>query len=197
MKHLLSVPEREGPHPLLVFLHGYDEGAPTPLEEGLTRHGPLRNGNPPGVRERFMILAPQLPVSGDVWHRYADDVQALVTTTCDRLGGDRRRAYLTGFSFGGNGVFDLALLQKELWAALWAVDPTRVPRQPIAAPVWLSAGEVTRYQERAFTEALHLGNSPKTRRVYDDRGDDHVGAARRAYADEAIYDWLLRFRGGG
>jgi hypothetical protein len=30
-------------------------------------------------------------------------------------------------------------------------------------------------------------------RVYDDEGDDHVGAARRAYADERIYSWLLHF----
>jgi hypothetical protein len=32
------------------------------------------------------------------------------------------------------------------------------------------------------------------RRLCADHGDDHVGAARRGYADRQIYEWLLRFR---
>jgi predicted peptidase len=196
VKHLLSLPPSEGRHPLLCFLHGYDEAAPRPLHEALTRHGPLREDNPPAVKEDFIVLAPQLPLAGDVWHRYADDVQALVTTTLDRLGGDRARAYLTGFSFGANGVFDLALLQPGLWAALWPVDPTRVPAREIALPLWLSVGEVARYQKRAFIDALCLKENATGPRVYEDRGDDHVGAARRAYADPRIYSWLLGFTAG-
>jgi dienelactone hydrolase len=196
MKHLLSLPRSEGSHPLLCFLHGYDEAAPRPLEEALTRHGPLRPGNPARVKDDFILLAPQLPIAGDVWHRHADEVQALVATTLDRLGGDPKRAYLTGFSFGANGVFDLALLQPDLWSALWPVDPTRVPRSDPGRPVWLSAGEVTRYQKGKFIAALSLA-APQValmrERVYDDEGDDHVGAARRAYADERIYSWLLHF----
>jgi predicted peptidase len=197
MKHVLSLPRNEGSHPLLCFLHGYDEAAPTTLDEALTRHGPLRHGNPACVKDDFIILAPQLPVAGDVWHRYVDEVQALVATTLERLGGDAKRAYLTGFSFGANGVFDLALLQPNLWSALWAVDPTRVPRSDPVRPVWLSAGEVTRYQKGKFVAALSLAapdGALTQERVYDDQGDDHVGAARRAYAEERIYRWLLRFR---
>jgi len=197
MKHHLSVPENAGPHALLCFLHGYDEAAPLPLDAALTRHGPLREGNPAVVKERFIVLAPQLPLAGDIWHRYADDVQALVAATIERLGGDRHRAYLTGFSFGANGVFDLALLQPGLWAALWAVDPTRVPKRAIAQPIWLSIGEVARWQKKAFIEALVLQDASRHRhgrRLCADHGDDHVGAARRAYADPQIYEWLLRFR---
>src|SRR5690349_20194185 len=189
MKHLLSLPPGEGAHPLLCFLHGYDEAAPASMESALTRHGPLRPGNPSRVKEQFIVLAPQLPVAGDVWHRHADEVQALVATTLDRLGGDRQRADLTGFSFGANGVFDLPLLQADFWSALWAVDPTRVPRSDPTRPVWVSVGEVTRYQRATFINALSLHPSderPLGQRDYDDRGDDHVGAAGRAYADERI-----------
>ena len=199
MKHLLSVPPGARSHPLLCFLHGYDEAEPTPLEEALTRHGPLRPGNPACVRERFIVVAPQLPFAGDVWHRYARDVHQLMSDTLERHGGDAARTYLCGFSFGANGVFDLADFEPHSWAALWAVDPTRVPRRPVRQPVWLSVGEATRHYREPFIGALALERAsaePQGRRIYEDRGDDHLGAARRAYADERIYSWLLRFRAG-
>lgn len=45
------------------------------------------------------------------------------------------------FSFGANGVFDLARLQPDFWAALAARDP--------ALPGWLSFGEVARPRKAA------------------------------------------------
>jgi hypothetical protein len=122
MRHRSTLPKGPGLHPVLCFLHGYDEAASASGDEGFTTPRPAR-----------------------AWrHRYADEVGALV----EQHGGDPQRRYLTGFSFGGNGVFDLALLQ---------------PR---------------------------LGDD---KRAGIDQGDDHVGAARRAYADETIYSWLLRW----
>src|SRR5256885_10747186 len=154
MKHLVRVPSGAGAHPLLCFLHGYDEAAPTALETALTRHGPLAPGNRQLVEDRFLVLAPQLPLAGDLWHRHADEVRALAQATIERHGGDAKRMYLTGFSFGANGVFDLALAQPELWTALWAVDPTRVPARPLPKPLWLSFGAVARSRNRAFIDAL-------------------------------------------
>ena len=182
------MPPGAGPHPLLCFLHGYDEAAPVPPRHGLTRWGPLRPGNPAAIAQRFAILAPQLPRAGDHWHRYGAELQGLI----ERLEGvDRRRCYLTGFSFGANGVFDLASLQPGRWAALWAVDPTRLPQRDPQLPVWLSFGEVARSRKAAFIQVLALERDASGERVYADAGDDHVGAARRAYADERIYSWLL------
>lgn len=37
--------------PVLCFLHGYEEGAPSELRTGLTRHGPLRALNPARVEQ--------------------------------------------------------------------------------------------------------------------------------------------------
>jgi hypothetical protein len=197
MEHLLSVPPGEAARPLICFLHGYDEAAPAPPQEALTRHGPFRPGNPAQVASEFILLAPQLPLGGDLWHRYADEVRRLVATTVKRHGADRSRLYLTGFSFGGNGVFDFALLQPGLWAALWAVDPTRVPAADPQRPLWLSFGEVARQRKAAFVRALGLqpfDSAPPGERAYADHGDDHVGAARRAYGEARIYDWLLARR---
>jgi len=185
--------------PVLCFLHGYDEGPPTELMKGVTRHGPLRS-RASRRTANFVVVAPQLPVRGDHWHRYAAAVHDVVDEACERFDADRSHAYLTGFSFGGNGVFDLAAMGRIPWAALWAVDPTRAPREPLTPPVWLSVGEVTRAGLPRFVRAMQLEpreGSAHGARLYADEGDDHVGAATRAYADARIYDWLLRWRSAG
>lgn len=189
MRHLLSIPASRGPWPLLMFLHGYDEGAPAPLEAAVTRHGPLRRGSSKRPTEEFIVVAPQLPLCGDVWVNYAGDVMALAQSIPDT---DPSRFYLTGFSFGGNGVFDLALAQPRFWAAAWAVDPTRVPLRDPKLPAWLSMGNLARRQKAEFIRALALSGSAAGERVWCDEGLDHVGAATSAYRDDAIYGWLLR-----
>ncbi|HEU4452093.1 MAG TPA: hypothetical protein VFR81_03500 [Longimicrobium sp.] len=199
LRYLLSVPSgEEGPlRPLLCFLHGYDEAAPAEIVEGATRHGPLRPGSAAQARSDFIVVAPQLPRAGDLWHRYADAVREIVDGVAAAAGADPSRAYLTGFSFGGNGVFDLALAQPGRWAALWAVDPTRVPRADVGRPAWLSIGSAARHAAEAFVAALGFqpaGADPEGDRLYLDERQDHVGSATRAYRDERIYRWLLSHR---
>ena len=201
---LLSLPPAApggAPPPVLCFLHGYDEGAPMEIRRALTRHGPLAATSSPAARSEFIVLAPQLPVRGDAWFRHADAVEEIVREAWRLHGGDPARTYLTGFSFGGNGVFDLALLRREPWAALWPVDPTRVPRGDPGLPVWLSSGEVSRHATRAFVGSLAPEPLDEHRepgdRVHEDQGLDHVGTATRAYGDDRIYRWLLSKRRPG
>lgn len=195
LPYLLAVPAGAAgrPLPVICFLHGYDEGAPAPIDRALTRHGPLRDGAAAAARE-LIVVAPQLPIRGDLWHRHAGAVERIVREVSDRHGGDPGRTYLTGFSFGGNGVFDLALEQEGVWTALWAVDPTRVPVRDPGPPVWLSFGEVARRGKEAFLRRLGLreaSDDPDGDRLYTDRGEDHVGSATSAYAEERVYRWLL------
>ncbi|MFC3609282.1 hypothetical protein [Stutzerimonas tarimensis] len=193
---LLSVPEGTPPAtgwPLLMFLHGYDEAAPMPLQDALTRHGPFGPGTPAWVCEHYLLVAPQLPRAGDHWFRFAAAVEAIAQHCLETEGADPRRCYLSGFSFGGNGVFDLARVQSRRWAALWAVDPTRVPEDPVRQPVWLSIGQIARRQEMTFIEALGLdaaSEEPVGDRFYLDEGADHVRCAQLAFRDERIYGWL-------
>ncbi|MBW8905039.1 MAG: prolyl oligopeptidase family serine peptidase [Betaproteobacteria bacterium] len=191
MQHIVSAPPATGPLPLLCFLHGYGEAAPMAIERALRRHGPLAAGAAPVAVRGFIVLAPQLPIAGDLWGRHADQVLTLIDDVCARQAVDATRMYLTGFSYGGNGVFDLALAQPDRWAALWSVDPTRVPQRAPKQPLWLSAGDVARAQHAPFVRALRLG--AKGERVWADDGEDHVGSARLAYGDERIYRWLLSF----
>lgn len=200
LRYLLAVPAASAPaeqRPVLCFLHGYDEAAPLDIHQALTRHGPLWPGAAPRVSEEFIVVAPQLPAAGDLWYRYADTVLEIVTEVQALGGGDPARTYLTGFSFGGNGVFDLALAQPGLWAALWPVDPTRPPPRDPLRPVWLSIGAAARLGRELFVQALNLQPAealPQGDRLYLDEGQGHVSAARSAYADERIYRWLLSKR---
>jgi len=195
LRYLVSVPEDggEAPRPVLCFLHGHDEAAPMNITRALTLHGPLRPGSPPAARG-FIVVAPQLPRAGDIWAHYAGEVRRIVAAVRAEHGGDARRTYLTGFSFGGNGVFDVALLQPGEWAALWSVDPTRVPREDPGVPLWLSIGGIARRITPTFVGALRLhraaGAAPHGPRIWEDEGQDHVGSARMAYQDERIYAWL-------
>ena len=115
-------------HPVLCFLHGDDEGAPAPIQAALTRHGPLREDAHDSARG-FLVVAPQLPHGGDHWNRYSVTVREILLDVRARFGGDPRRTYVTGFGYGANGALDMARLQPDLWAAIWAVDPTRAPRR--------------------------------------------------------------------
>jgi predicted peptidase len=180
--------------PLLCFLHGYDEGAPLDIFDALSRHGPFRSLNQSTYKDRFVIVAPQLPVRGDLWNRYADTVGRIVLDEAKRFACDLRRLYLTGFSFGGNGVFDLSFAQTGIWAALWPVDPTRVPTRLITIPIWLSLGEISRLQAPSFIRILGLESAEiatSADKVWSDAGEDHVGTATQAYNEERVYRWLL------
>jgi hypothetical protein len=87
-----------------------------------------------------------------------------------------------------------ALLQPDTWAALWAVDPTRIPSRDPNRPVWLSFGEVARSGKQRFIRALDLRpvvEGSNRDRVYLDEGADHVGSATLAYQGQRIYEWLL------
>lgn len=192
-----SDPETESP--VLCFLHGFDEGHPAPIEQALTRHGPLRGASSSVATSEFIVVAPQMPVSGDFWHRYADAVAELIQNVQYQHRGDGNRTFLTGFSFGGNGVFDLGLVQPGLWRALWPVDPTRVPHKAPEQPVWLSSGQVSRFSEERFISRLQLERlqpddvemQTPGDRVYLDQMQNHVGTAAMAYQDDRIYRWLL------
>jgi hypothetical protein len=196
LRCLLSLPEKVNERhdwPMLCFLHGYEEGAPTDLHKALTRHGPLRKGSSSAVSREFIVISPQLPRQGDIWYQYGEEVLGIVEKIRNIYHSDPVRTYLTGFSFGGNGVFDLALVQGGYWAALWPVDPTRVPDGDPGCPVWLSFGEVSRRFKKGFIRELGLEPvraQPEGDRVYLDQGRDHVGTAASAYSDDRIYAWL-------
>ena len=198
---LLSVPPSESgatrQWPVLCFLHGLDEGGPVDIYSGLTAHGPLKPESSAHATREFIVAAPQLPVRGDLWRSHADMVYEVVEYIRSRYDCDRKRTYLTGFSFGGNGVFDVALVAPSIWTALWAVDPTRVPESDPGLPVWLSCGQACRPILHRFIDRLKLRplGTGSDERVYSDEGLDHVATASSAYGSDTVFKWLLSKHG--
>lgn len=203
---VLSLPRRPRPGAaLLCFLHGHGEAQPMDPVKAMTMHGPLHPLSAVDALDQgppFVVVAPQLPRAGDLWHEQTERVATLVRQIETRHGTDPSRRYLTGFSFGGNGVFDLGHRLPGFWSALWAVDPTRLPEPALAAPLWLSLGSSARPHAaqslRRLRSTAITGDDadapPGATRVHLDQGEDHVGSARRAYADARIYRWLLTHR---
>jgi predicted peptidase len=107
------------------------------------------------------------------------------------------RTYLTGFSYGGNGVLEIGVRQPDVWAALWPVEPTRPPERSADRPIWVSAGQRARKHKEAFRNVWRVQDrvrpnaAPHPERVYEDRGFHHVRTAIEAYREGDIYDWLL------
>jgi predicted peptidase len=202
LPYLLSVPSGSPPTsgwPTICFLHGYGEAADRlPIDDALTRHGPLKSCNPKRVIDDFIIIAPQLPIAGDNWHKFPEVVKHIVSSVRKEFNGDSHRTYLTGFSYGGNGVIDLASTQQNFWAAYWPVDPPKVAPKDLGKPVWLSVGSAARRGTAEQIRKLNL-EEPKIKfldqyGVYLDEGLDHVGSAKSAYSDPRIYEWLLTKR---
>ncbi|HNR13581.1 MAG TPA: hypothetical protein PLG17_05070 [Thermodesulfobacteriota bacterium] len=198
LPYVVSVPRITAPEsdawPLLCFLHGYGEGAPMPIRQALTLYGPLAAASSPLATAEFIVVAAQLPARGDIWYRYADSVLKVTRSVQAQHRVNPRKMFLTGFSYGGNGVFDLALEQREFWAALWPVGPTRIPEVDPGRPIWFSSGEISRHYAHAFIRRLHLEplhQGEPGDRTYVDQGQDHVGTAKLAYQDDRIYRWLL------
>ncbi|KAI1712525.1 hypothetical protein DdX_09617 [Ditylenchus destructor] len=197
LPYVLSLPpnaSKQKDWPVLCFLHGRDEAAPLPLQQAVTLWGPLSPKNPARIRNEFIIVVPQLPISGDDWHLYAGSVKDIVKHVQCEHGGDPKRTYLTGFSYGGNGVFDLGIKQSDFWAALWSVDPVRMPKEEVKPPTWLSIGEIVRPSTDAYIQQVCLNLLDEELggdRYYLDEGQNHGGCAYMAYKDERIYDWLI------
>jgi hypothetical protein len=200
LAHMISLPSAASEsslRPVLCFLHGYGEAAPMPIRKALSLHGPLRSDNSPRVAERFIVVAPQLPTAGDHWVSESTTVRQIVTGVQREFRGDPKRSYLTGFSFGGNGVFDIAIAQPDIWAALWSVDPTRPPGGPLPSPLWLSVGPRCR-RHPSFIRLMSDTRDVQSKAgksnhnfVVEDVGGGHVYTARVSYERDRVYDWLL------
>jgi predicted peptidase len=183
----------------------------------MTTHGPLRARHAPpqpvgsgsGATQRFVIIAPQLPANlrENKWHVMADRVAAIALDAVARYKGNRLKIYLTGFSYGGNGVLNIGSFRPDVWAALWPVDPgTWTPVAPNGTsvnipdqPLWVSAGPHAEGNHGSFTKYWTTvdhdwkapDKNPDPRRVYENKRLDHPATATAAYGNRDIYTWLL------
>jgi predicted peptidase len=200
-RYVVSLPDAHssdsGPWPVIVFLHGVGEAAgKIEINEAARRHGPLHADNESRVNE-FIVVFPQLPnKGGNVWgyDKHASAVEAIREAVVSDFHGDPKRFYLTGFSYGANGVFRIANRHPNYWTALWPVDATDDFSKAPDCPIWLSYGAANKAVNQKTRLNLKLEDAklnPQGNRVYSYKGLDHVATARDSYCRDEVYKWLL------
>jgi predicted peptidase len=200
LDYLLYLPagiELRGPrrYPLMIFLHGSGEAG---HELGrLERHGPpkIAAGRPDFP---FILAAPQIADAEQGFDPVALD--ALLDELLERLPVDPDRVYLTGLSLGGQWTYAWASLRPERFAALAPIAGNWTPEVACRLkqlPVWAFHGArddvVPLDGDRAMVDAINACGGHAHLSVYADAGHD---AWTAAYANTALYEWLLAQRRG-
>ena len=193
LEYLLYLPETyasSSPTPLLLYLHGGgDSGSEV---ERLKAHG-LPKLLEAGMTLPCIVLAPQNPHPEQLFPEAA--VAALVDEAVATYRVDSRRVYLTGYSRGGFGAWQLAMQRPETFAALVPVAAGGLPTYAFRlkdVPVWAFHGShdeaVPLFYGRAMVEALRAAGGQARLTV---RETDHTGILEPTYRNPALYTWLL------
>ena len=198
--------------PVILFLHGRGERG----SEGMWQ---TQIGLPAEVRDHperwpFIIVMPQCPIPAH-WTDPAMMTMAMAALDQEmaELHGDSDRAYLTGLSLGGYGVWELARLYPHRWAAIvvcaggifWSYAPerwhevsaltTEYAQAVGRTPIWLFHGSddpvvPPRESELMFDGVKAAGGHI---RLWIYQGLTHDCWAR-AYNEPELPHWLLSHR---
>ena len=112
---LVFAPEDSGSHPVLCFLHGAGEAATDSNGKPQSLAKVLENGSPAWHADRgsafvsrFLVICPQLERRRRWESSDAPWVESVVQAVVRVHSGDLSRLTLTGFSYGGEGAFQIA-----------------------------------------------------------------------------------------
>ena len=177
-------------YPLLIFLHGSGESG-----SDITRvkaHGP-----PEFLDSRadfpFIVVSPQAP--DEVRGFELQTLDALLARILARLPVDRQRIYLTGLSMGGITTYEWAAARPGVFAAIAPVSGVWLTVDGCAlkdTPIWAFHGAkddvVREAEDAAMVAAIKVCGGDVRYTVYPELGHS---AWDPAYADPALYQWLL------
>ncbi len=196
MNYLLYVPltydENDSKKwPLILYLHGAGGSGTQPdaiRREGLPARVESERNFP------FIVVAPQCPL-GAFWNTREDEVLAILDDLEEQWHIDSDRVYLTGFSMGAYGVWQLAEHHPERFAAIAPVsgggDPTHA-RTLQDMPTWIFHGiddQVIRCSEsEKMAEAMRNVGAEVELTLYPGMGHD---CWKKVYVNEGLYRWFL------
>lgn len=178
--------------PLLLFLHGSGERGDDLAKVKV-------NGPPKFLDGRddfpFVVVSPQCP-EGERWS--ADALAALLDDVTKRFRIDEERLSVTGLSMGGRGAWDLAMTYPERFSAIVAVCGGALPDRacrlkdvPVRAYHGAKDDVVPLAESETVVEAVRRCGGTADLLVDPEAGHD---AWTRAYADPALWEWLLSKR---
>lgn len=178
--------------PVFVFLHGRSLSG-TNLNR-VKRYGVLyaieKGQEVPGI-----IVAPQ---SRGGWD--PDKVMEVVDYVIAHFNADPDRIYICGMSMGGYGTMDVAGKYPERVAAAVAIcggGSSQYAANLTQVPIWLHHGTADRAvpisESRKIMKAIKKANPDANVRLNVIKGGTH-GSVERLFHDDAIYNWMLKFR---
>lgn len=187
--------------PVLVDLHG--NGAQG--DDGIRQTAHFLADQVRLHRFRFPLIAVFPQAAGRMtWD--APAMQGMVIAEIDKtlteFHGDPQRVYLSGFSMGGAGVYEIAARWPERFAALVAIsgfvptDHADVVRRIRHIPLRIFQGatdeRVSVNGARQLAAELKQANAPVEYFEYPDTR--HGPTAEKTYADASLIEWLLSQR---
>jgi predicted peptidase len=165
---------------------------PRPDERSVRSEDPMHGT----VRDDQLPDGAEGPVDG--WNEIADELIAMVDNTVRDFGGDSRRVYLTGLSYGGFGAWFLAAHAPRKFAAVAPVVGFGHPDHAVAIakaslPVWCFSGGrdpvvPAKYFYSVFEKLEALGARSVRLTNHEDLG--HFTWVR-VYGGEDLYAWFL------
>lgn len=186
-----------GKYPLILSLHGIGEsGSNLQLlkQEGLPRILDGYNSFP------FLVVSPQCPASTEWYYDRTDTlVDALLDTVVRRYPVDTMRIYITGYSMGGIGTWDMCIRHPHWFASAVPIAARREsgwdPTPMRAIPVWAFHGElddvVPLAKGKDIVNALTAVGGTAVLTVYSGVYHD---SWTKTYDNTEVYSWMLSKR---
>ncbi len=202
LNYLLFMPsntaaQEQGKFPLILSLHGIGERGNDLLR--LKRDG-LAKRLDGDAAFPFIVISPQCPLSTEWYYDRTDTLLIkLLDEAVARYPIDTKRIYLTGYSMGGIGTWDLAMRNPQRFAALLPIAARAEGGLNICVlkdvPAWAFHGAkddvVDLFKAESLINTLRNCSGNVQFTVYPDAGHD---AWTRTYNNAEVYTWLLRQR---
>ena len=197
LRYLLSLPRGHETStgkkwPLILYLHGAnDRGDDLELVKarGIPKIATKRPDFP------FVVISPQCP-DETTWWDHHPTLKALLDEIVADYAVDASRIYLTGFSMGGYGTWDLAARYPELFAAIAPICGGSFLDLACAlkdVPVWAFHGaedDVVKLEVgQRMVDALRACGGNVRFTVYPGVGHDSWA---QTYDDPELYEWFLQ-----
>ncbi len=215
LPYRLLAPDRltEGQtYPLLIYLHG-SGGRGRDNEAPVKKLHPAFTDSLRRAQYPCYVLVPQCPAT-DAWALFPGFPQSLAGTQVPSAAAkhtlalirslvksrrvDASRIYLTGYSLGGEGTFDLLMRAPDLFACgvpIASVGDTARAKQIVDIPLWAFHGSADKINDVRYTRLMIEtmkagGGKPKYTEV---AGAPH-DCRDAAYGSPALWKWMFEQR---
>lgn len=144
----------------------------------------------------FVVVSPQCP-AGEIWEMQFNALKDLLNDMKNNYNIDDDRIYLTGYSMGGYGTWNFAILNPERFAAIVPVSGGAMSSKKALClknlPIWAAHGDsdtaVEFEESKRIVDCLKKYNSNIIFKVYKGAGHE---VCTTAYEEPELFQWLLK-----